>query len=133
MPGRTNDVPRERARAVLDWLVSIQLDGGGFQGGVIGQTPVVPVTFNTGQILIGLASGVASSATTIARRCMRAADWLVRTQDEDGAWRRNPTPFAKAGEKAYETHVAWGLLEAARVEPSRGYARGGAAQHSRGR
>ena len=52
----------------------------------------------------------------------RAADWLVSTQDDDGAWRRHPTPFAKAGEKAYETHVAWGLLEAARVEPSRGYA-----------
>ena len=50
---------RERARAVLNWLTSIQLPGGGFQGGVIGQTPVVPVTFNTGQILIGLASGVA--------------------------------------------------------------------------
>src|SRR5665647_288955 len=57
-PGRSNAIPRERARAVLDWLVSIQLDGGGFQGGVIGQTPVVPVTFNTGQILIGLASGL---------------------------------------------------------------------------
>ena len=51
-----------------------------------------------------------------------AADWLVATQDEDGAWRKNPTPFAKEGEKAYETHVAWGLLEAARVDPSRGYA-----------
>ena len=28
---------RERARVVLDWLVSIQLPDGGFQGGVIGQ------------------------------------------------------------------------------------------------
>src|SRR6476646_2381191 len=52
-PGYSNEPWRERARAVLDWLVSIQLEGGGFQGGVIGQTPVVPVTFNTGQILIG--------------------------------------------------------------------------------
>ena len=50
-----------------------------------------------------------------------AADWLVSTQDDDGAWRRNPTPFANAGEKTYETHVAWGLLEAARVDPERGY------------
>jgi hypothetical protein len=121
-PGQPNDVPRERARAVLDWLVSIQLDGGGFQGGVIGQTPVVPVTFNTGQILIGLASGVSELGEDYRASMRGAADWLVQTQDDDGAWRKNPTPFAKAGEKAYETHVAWGLLEAARMEPSRGYA-----------
>jgi len=120
--GHPADVHRERARVVLDWLVSIQLPGGGFQGGVIGQTPIVPVTFNTGQILIGLASGVAELGDDYRASMQSAADWLVSTQDEDGAWRRNPTPFAKAGEKAYETHVAWGLLEAARMEPSRGYA-----------
>lgn len=122
IPGRAADGHRERARVVLDWLVSIQLAGGGFQGGVIGQTPIVPVTFNTGQILIGLASGVAELGDDYRASMQSAADWLVSTQDEDGAWRRNPTPFAKAGEKAYETHVAWGLLEAARMEPSRGYA-----------
>jgi hypothetical protein len=121
LPGRANEVSRERARAVLDWLVSIQLDSGGFQGGVIGQTPVVPVTFNTGQILIGLACGVRELGDEYRPSMRRAADWLVSTQDEDGAWRRHPTPFAKAGEKAYETHVAWGLLEAAHEEPGRGY------------
>jgi hypothetical protein len=120
-PGHSPHVHRERARVALDWLVSIQLDGGGFQGGVIGQTPVVPVTFNTGQILIGLASGVTELGEDYRGPMRAAADWLVATQDDDGAWRKNPTPFAKAGEKAYETHVAWGLLEAARVEPARGY------------
>jgi hypothetical protein len=122
LPGHANEVYRERAQAVLDWLVSIQLEGGGFQGGVIGQTPVVPVTFNTGQILIGLASGVRELGAQYRTAMRDAADWLVSTQDEDGAWRSHPTPFAKAGEKAYETHVAWGLLEAAREEPARGYA-----------
>lgn len=122
LPGGRNEVYRERARAVLDWLVSIQLESGGFQGGVIGQTPVVPVTFNTGQILIGLACGVQMLGNDYRAAMQRAADWLVRTQDEDGAWRKHPTPFARAGEKAYETHVAWGLLEAAGVEPGRGYA-----------
>jgi hypothetical protein len=47
---------------------------------------------------------------------------LVETQDPDGCWRKYPTPFAQPGEKAYETHVAWGLLEAARLEPDRPYA-----------
>jgi len=121
-PGRSSDVHRERARTTLDWLVSIQLEGGGFQGGVIGQTPVVPVTFNTGQILIGLAAGVRELGDKYRDAMRKAADWLVRTQDGDGAWRSHPTPFATWGEKAYETHVAWGLLEAARVDSARGYA-----------
>ncbi|MGI8507850.1 MAG: hypothetical protein ACR2MQ_00835 [Gemmatimonadaceae bacterium] len=120
-PGRPTDAHVERGRRMLDWLVSIQLPGGGFQGGTIGQTPVVPVTFNTGQILIGLASGVSELGDMYRPAMIAAADWLVKTQDPDGAWRNNPTPFAAPGEKAYETHVAWGLLEAARVDPNRGY------------
>ncbi|UCD64229.1 MAG: hypothetical protein JSW34_01985 [Candidatus Zixiibacteriota bacterium] len=112
---------RERARRMLDWLVSIQLPGGGFQGGLIDSEPVVPVTFNTGQILLGLAAGVKAFGDKYRDPLRRAADWLVQTQDKDGCWRSQPTPFAAPGEKAYETHVAWGLLEAERVEPGRGY------------
>ena len=115
-----------RARRMADWLVSIQLSGGGFQGGKIDSTPVVPVTFNTGQILLGLTA--AESHFGGYREPMRlAADWLVQTQDPDGCWRKYSTPFAVAGEKEYETHVAWGLFEAARLEPERGYARAGLA------
>lgn len=122
IPGRSNEVHLERARKALDWLVSIQLPSGGYQGGVIGQTPVVPVTFNTGQILIGLASGVSAFGDAYRPAMKAAASWLATTQDADGAWRKNPTPFAARGEKAYETHVAWGMLEAARLEPGAGYA-----------
>ncbi len=104
----------DSARRALDWCVAIQFDSGAFQGGIINAEPLVPVTFNTGQILIGLAAGVTEfgayqDATT------RAANWLAETLDDDGCWRRFPTPFAAAGEKTYETHVAWGLLEAARA------------------
>lgn len=109
---------RDRARRMLDWLVSIQLPGGGFQGGMVDQTPVVPVTFNTGQILMGLAAGVREWGDPYRAPMTRAADWLADTLDPDGCWRRFPTPFAAAGEKAYETHVAWGLLEADRAVPS---------------
>ena len=113
---------RDRGRRMLEWLVSIQLPGGGFQGGMVGDDPVVPVTFNTGQILIGLAAGVAEFGDRYRESMCDAADWLVRTQDSDGCWRKHPTPFAAVSEKAYETHVSWGLFEAARIEPSRGYA-----------
>lgn len=118
---------RERARRMLDWLVSIQLPGGGFQGGRIDARPVVPVTFNTGQILMGLAAGHAVFGG-YAAPLRNAADWLVATQDEDGCWRRYPTPFAKRGEKVYETHVAWGLFEAERVMPGLGYGEAGLRQ-----
>lgn len=114
----------QRARRMVDWLVSIQLPEGGFQGGRIDSVPVVPVTFNTGQILLGLAAAVRAFGA-YQEPMHRAADWLVRTQDADGCWRRYPTPFAAAGEKEYETHVAWGLFEAARIDATRGYGEAG--------
>ncbi len=110
-----------RARRMLDWLVRVQLPGGGFQGGMVNQTPVVPVTFNTGQILLGLAAGVAEFGDAYRDAMRAAADWLVSTQDADGCWRRFPSPFAGPGEKTYETHVSWGLVEAERMQSGRGY------------
>lgn len=119
---KNNENIKLRTKKMLDWLVSIQLPGGGFQGGtIVDHRPVMPVTFNTGQILIGLASGVQEFGDIYRDAMSKAADWLINTQDSDGCFRKNLTPFAIAGEKAYETHVAWGLFEAARIEPSRGY------------
>ena len=68
------------------------------------------MTFNTGQILLGLAAGVAEFGDQYRESMEQAAQWLVDTQDPDGCWRKHSTPFAKAGEKAYETHVSWGLF-----------------------
>jgi hypothetical protein len=111
----------ERAERMLDFLCSVQFPEGGFPGSVIGATPSVPVTFNTGQILLGLAAGVRAFGDRYAGPMRRAADWLAETQDPDGCWRKHPSPFADAMDKVYDTHVAWGLLEADRAEPGRGY------------
>jgi hypothetical protein len=102
--------------------VKIQLRCGGFQGGQVDATPVAPVTFNTGQILLGLAAGARDFGEPYTTAMRRAADWLVATQESDGCWRRYPSPFVAPGEKAYDSHTSWGLLEAARVDPNRGYA-----------
>jgi hypothetical protein len=118
---RGDDNSRERARRMLDWLVSIQLNDGGFQGGTIDSKPVTPVAFNTGQILLGLASGVREFGSDYLEPMSRAADWLVSSQDPNGNWRKFPSPFAASGEKTYETHVAWGLLEAARINQDSSY------------
>ena len=112
---------RTRARRMLDWLVSIQFEEGGFQGGKADAQPLVPVTFNTGQILIGLAAGTDEFGDAYRLPMLKAARWLRDSLDDDGCWRRHPTPFAAPGEKAYETHVAWGLYEAARMEPGEGF------------
>ena len=117
----------DRAKRMLDWLAAIQLPNGGFQGGKIDATPVVPVTFNTGQILLGLAAGVAHFGE-YQDATHRAASFLRDSLDEDGCWRSHPTPFAAAGEKSYETHVSWGLFEAERVFPGHGYGDAGLRQ-----
>ena len=117
---------RHRARRMLRWLSRIQLPCGGFQGGRIDSVPVTPVAFNTGQILLGLASGERAFGE-YRESLRRAADWLVEIQDPDGCWRKHASPFAGAGEKTYDTHSAWGLFEAARVEPRRGYGEAGLA------
>lgn len=113
----------DRGRRMLDWCLSIQFPNGAFQGGMVNAQPLVPVTFNTGQILLGLASGAKEFGEPYHGSMMRAADWLSETQDPDGCWRNHPSPFAMPGEKTYDTHVAWGLLEAARLEPGKNYER----------
>jgi hypothetical protein len=118
---KNDEVFRHRARRMLDWLLTIQLPSGGFQAGTVNDRPVVPSTFNTGQILLALASGVQEFGEHYRRPLRRASDWLVEAQDPDGCWRKYPSPFAKLGEKTYDTHIAWGLLEAARVEDKRAY------------
>ncbi|HPT49238.1 MAG TPA: hypothetical protein PKZ22_03420 [Accumulibacter sp.] len=126
---RTNDRNlADHARRMLDWLVAIQFPEGAFQGGKIDADPRVPVTFNTGQILIGLSAGVRRFGDTYRPAMKRAADWLRDSLDADGCWRKHPTPFAAPGEKAYETHVSWGLFEAARLEPEQGYGEAGLKQ-----
>lgn len=117
-----------RARRMLDWLVGIQFPEGGFQGGTVIQAPRVPVTFNTGQILLGLAAGTKAFGDAYRGPMERAADWLAASQDADGKWSKHPTPFAAPGLKTYETHVSWGLFEAARLAPERPWGAAGLAQ-----
>lgn len=114
---RDNPSYLERARRMLDWLLSIQMDDGAFQGGRIDSEPRVPVVFNTGQILIGLADGSREFGEPYTKSMERAAAWLIQVQDRDGCWRKGSSPFAMKGDKSYDTHVAWGLLEAHRAQP----------------
>lgn len=117
----------QRAFRAAGWLVTLQFESGAFPGGRIDATTRVPVTFDSGQALLGLAS-VAQVWEEFEQPMQRTADWLVETQETDGSWRRFPSPLQVNGDKAYDTQVAWALLEAARVEPERGYAEAAARQ-----
>jgi len=116
-----NETLLSRAGKMLEWLISIQFPEGGFQAGIAGAKPAVPCTFNTGQILLGISAGVRAFGNRYKKSMRKAADWLVKTQDSDGCWRKFPSPFAYSGEKSYETHVAWGLFEAADVDDNEEY------------
>lgn len=115
----------DRARRMLEWLVSHQFPDGAFPGGVIGARPWVPVIFNTGQVLLGLAEGVRRDGTCYRGPLRAAADWLALKQAPGGSWRTDHTPFARAGLKTFHTQVASALFEADRVDPGRGYGEAG--------
>lgn len=124
---RNDPALEERARRALDWLLRIQFPSGAFQGSTIGVTPIAPVTFDTGQILIGLAAGAKAYGAPYSAAMIKAADWLAGSQSPDGAW-RVANPFLDTLQDAprtFETHVAWGLLEAARVMPERPWGEAG--------
>jgi hypothetical protein len=114
---------RLRARRMLDWLVEIQLPEGAFQGSTIGAGPVVPTVFDTGQILMGLSAGVSNFGETYLPTLVSAADWLVRIQNGKGVWDA-PNFFVDVdvdADRPYETHVAWGMLEAAKATGNETY------------
>jgi hypothetical protein len=118
---------KERARRMLDWLSSVQFENGGIQGGKIDAPMKVPVTFNTGQVLLGFCAGV-RSFNAYSEQMHAAARFLRDSLDPDGCWRKFATPFAARGDKAYETHVSWGLFEAERLAPGEGYGDAGLRQ-----
>jgi rhamnogalacturonyl hydrolase YesR len=98
----------QRAIRMADWLVSIQLAEGAFSGHY-GNVRYGPIVFNTGQAMQGL---VRIYKETLQAKYLdsarRSADWLVGSQDDDGAWRKftfKDTPHV------YHTRVAWPIFE----------------------
>jgi predicted ATP-grasp superfamily ATP-dependent carboligase len=112
----------DRARRMADWELTVQLESGGFPGGTIDRHRV-PVVFNTGMVLLGLAR--AYDETEDPRYCdaiARAANFLVGAQSKDGAWRRFANVNGLSHVHAYDCLVAWGLVYAARLLGERRWA-----------
>lgn len=105
------DEPEHRRRAgrCVRFLLSVQRPDGSFSGGEVGQGSDEPSAFNTAQILSGLSAWARADGDPDAREAARrAADWLVRAQEDDGTWRAH----AFGGRpSAYEVYASCRLAE----------------------
>jgi hypothetical protein len=86
-------------------------------GGVPSLIDGRPVVFDTGQVLFGfLAASRETGDDRYRTAARRAADWLLASQEGDGAWR-------EAGRaRVYNARTAWALAEAAPLLESPRYA-----------
>jgi len=106
----------ERARRMAAWESGIHLPDGGVMAGSLDAETIVPTIFNTGQVLFGWSRAFEETGDTRFRESLTSAcDWLLSVQDEDGAWRSHASPFASHTVNTYNTRVAYGLAESARV------------------
>lgn len=100
-----------RAHRCAEFLLDLQLAEGGFPGGEVDENRTRPSVFNTAQIVNGLlAWHIYSKDQRAADAVVRAADWLVKQQDADGAWRKHVHKHVTT----YTTHASCWLAEAAR-------------------
>ncbi|MDB5990313.1 MAG: hypothetical protein JWQ10_1716 [Herbaspirillum sp.] len=103
----------DAARRMTQWECAIQLPDGGVRAGTMDAEIVAPTIFNTGQALFGWAKAFMETGDEQFREALvRAADWLVAAQDQDGAWRRFPSPFTSSKLNSYNTRSAFGLVRA---------------------
>lgn len=102
-----------RAWRMIDWLMTLQLEGGGFPG-QFGSRARSPIVFNTGQILFGLVRAAERDRGRhdLREAAVRAAGWLVDVMDSDGVWRRHTHQGVI---HSYNSRTAWALLRCWRL------------------
>ena len=117
---REYDRPELARRAVraTDWELSLQRPEGGWEGGCEGDGHP-PIVFNTGQVLRGL---IRTFLETDDRRyldaAVRAAEWIVETQESDGSWAK--TNF-KGLKRVYDSYVAAPLAHLGQLTGEKAY------------
>lgn len=101
------------ASRMTHWESDIQLEDGGVRAGTMSAEIVAPTIFNTGQALFGWARAyLETREERFHSSLVRASDWLVDAQDDDGAWRRFSSPFTTSKLNSYNTRSAFGLVRA---------------------
>ncbi len=112
----------QRAVRMADWECSIQLPEGGVLAGHNMENTSVPAVFNTGQAILGwVRAFYETGEDRFATSCQKAAEWLCRMQDSDGAWRRGRSPTVQSNPSTYNARVAWALVKAGEITSERRY------------
>jgi hypothetical protein len=102
-----DDSYRARAIRMANWLLSLQLENGGFPGPPWIEPKSQPVVFDTGQIIHGLVRTFEETdESCFLDAARRASDWLVEIQEEDGSWRK----FDMERTHVYNARTAWAML-----------------------
>ena len=99
----------DAAKQAGEWLQETQFESGAICAKQWRPGNSKPSVFNTGMVLHGLSDLPESTDghSFYASAC-KAANWLVKTQDSDGAWRKH----AYFGiSHTYYTMVAWALIK----------------------
>jgi uncharacterized protein YyaL (SSP411 family) len=103
-----DDDCRKRAIEMSNFLMNTQSGDGAFRWGFISR-PHEPEVFDTGQCLQGLTRCYKETNKAQYLTCaIRAADWIISSQDPDGSWRKNSFHGIP---HTYYTRVALALLE----------------------
>lgn len=104
-----NEEYRTRAIRMADWLLTLQLESGGFPIGPLWPDwEREPIVFDTGQALHGLVRVFQETHHQVyLDSARRAGDWLIKIQAQDGKWDR----YVSLGYvHTYNVRSAWGLL-----------------------
>jgi len=97
-----------RAVRMADWELSIQNGDGSFNGGPLG-SGLGGFAFDTGQVIFGLLDAYKfTKDENYLTSAVKAADWLCRTQESDGSWKKNAYNGIP---HTYYSRVAWALAE----------------------
>lgn len=98
-----------RANKAVEFLLAVQLPGGGFPGLEIADNRSEPSPFNTAQIVHGLVEWhKRTTDKQVLQALERAGEWLVSIQDGDGAWRRY---FYENIASTYSAHLSCWLVD----------------------
>lgn len=107
----------DRALRMGRWECKVQLSSGAVRAGVgLHESPRV---FNTGQVILGwLALAERNDDSRFLDSAIRAGNWLVTVQGDDGRWDQHSHHGIA---HAYHSRVAWSLLELYRLTGHRDF------------
>lgn len=101
----------DRAERMARWLLSVQLESGGFPAGTYSGDEQDPSVFNTGQILRGIVRASQETGEKgFQESAVAAVEWLDEVQQPGGYW--DEYDYRRTSH-SYASRISWSVLEAA--------------------